>query len=82
MDVIKSRMIKLAEALSPKEADKVADHIEAMMGIQYVEVYEDRIEITYDLLEVMEFQMAKQKKLLSPARRGGECYKFCFISLN
>ena len=57
MEVIKGRMIKLAEPLLRGEADKVTDHIEAMMGIQYVEVHEDRIEITYDLLEVTESQI-------------------------
>ena len=57
MEVTKSRMIKLAEPLSRDEADKVTDYIDAMMGIQYVEVHDDCIEITYDLLQATESQI-------------------------
>lgn len=57
MEVIKSRVIKLAEPLSRDQADTVIDYIEAMMGVQFVEVHEDNIEITYDLLQVTESQI-------------------------
>jgi len=56
-EVIKTRTIKLAESLPRELADKVVDYIEAMMGIQYVEVHEDCVEITYDLLQVTESQI-------------------------
>lgn len=57
MEVIKTRTLKLAEPLPRELADKVFDYIEAMMGIQYVEVHDDCIEITYDLLQVTESQL-------------------------
>jgi len=57
MEVIKSRIIKLSDPLSSEQVDKVTEYIEAMMGIQFVEVHEDCIEITYDLLQVTESQI-------------------------
>jgi YHS domain-containing protein len=56
-EVIKTRTIKLAEPLPQELADKVTDYIEAMMGIQYMEIHEDCIEITYDLLQITESQI-------------------------
>ena len=56
-EVIKTRVLKLAEPLPRELGDKVVDFIEAMMGIQYVEVHDDCVEITYDLLQVTESQI-------------------------
>jgi YHS domain-containing protein len=57
MEVIKKRTLKLDEPLPQEIADKVIDYIEAMMGIQYVEIDGDCIEITYDLLQATEAQI-------------------------
>ncbi len=57
MELIKTRTLKLAEPLPQELADKVIEYIEAMMGIQFVEVDGDRIEITYDLLQATEEQI-------------------------
>jgi len=56
-EVIKTRTLKLAEPLPQEIADKVIDYIEAMMGIQYVEIDDDSINITYDLLQATESQI-------------------------
>ncbi len=57
MEVIKTRTLRLADPLPREMADKVIDYIEAMMGIQYVEVDGDYIHITYDLLQATESQI-------------------------
>ena len=57
MELIKTRTLKLAEPLPQELADKIIEYIEAMMGIQFVEVDGDRIDITYDLLQATEEQI-------------------------
>ncbi len=57
VEIIKTRTLKLAEPLSRELADRVIDTISAMMGIQHVEVYDDCIEISYDLLQATEEQI-------------------------
>jgi len=57
MEVIKTRTLKLADPLPRELVEKVTEYIQAMMGIQYVEVHDDCIEITYDLLQATETQI-------------------------
>lgn len=56
-EVLKRRTLKLSEPVPQEIADKIIDHIEAMMGIHYVEISGDRIDITYDLLQATEAQI-------------------------
>lgn len=56
-EVMKKRSLKLAELLPQEIADKVIDYIESMMGIHYVEINGDRVDITYDLLQATEAQI-------------------------
>jgi len=57
VEIIKTRTLKLAEPLSRDLADRVIDTLSAMMGIQHVEASDDRIEISYDLLQATEEQI-------------------------
>jgi len=57
VEVIKTRVLQLAEPLPQDVADKVTDTIEAMMGIQHVEINGEQIEISYDLLQATEEQI-------------------------
>lgn len=56
-DYYKYRTLRLAETLPTEVADKLAEHVRAMMGIQYIEVYADEIEISYDPNQVTESQI-------------------------
>jgi len=56
-EIIKTRTLKLAEPLPREVADKVIDYIESMMGTHYVEINEDRIDITYDFLQATKYQI-------------------------
>lgn len=55
--VLKSRKLKLDEPLSVEVANKVLDSIQAMMGINHIEIDGDIISITYDLLQATEAQI-------------------------
>ena len=56
-EIIKTRTLKLAEPLPQEVANRVIDYIENMMGTHYVEINEDRIDITYDFLQATESQI-------------------------
>ena len=57
VEVLKKRTLKLAEPLPQEVADQVIDYIKSMMGIHYVKINGDCIEITYDLLQATESQI-------------------------
>jgi len=56
-EIIKTRTLKLAEPLPQEVADRVVDYLKNMMGTHYVEINEDRIDITYDFLQATESQI-------------------------
>ncbi len=49
--------LKLAETLPMVVVDKLTEDLREMMGIQYVEVYNDEIEISYDPFQATESQL-------------------------
>lgn len=51
--VIKQRMLRLAQPLTPEQAGVVVEALQSMMGIRSVTVEGDSVTITYDLLEAM-----------------------------
>lgn len=55
--VLKKRKLKLDEPLPQEATDLFVECIEAMMGIHYIEINGNRIDITYDLLQVTESQI-------------------------
>jgi len=58
--ILKSRKLKLDEPLSTGIAKKVLDDIQAMMGINHIEINGDTIYITYDLLQATEAQIEEE----------------------
>ncbi|MDX1250666.1 MAG: YHS domain-containing protein [Gammaproteobacteria bacterium] len=67
---IKRRRLHLAAPLHPMGATMVADDLLAMRGIRNVDVQGERMEITYDLLEVSAEQI--EKKLMEIGVKMGE----------
>ena len=61
--ILKSRKLKLDELLSADLAKKVLDNIQAMMGINHIEIEGDTIYISYDLLQATEAQI--EEKIVS-----------------
>jgi len=58
--VLKKRRLKLAEPFPQEVAEQFIEYIEAMMGINTIEINGNRIEITYDLLQATELQIEKK----------------------
>jgi YHS domain-containing protein len=52
LEVLKKRRLHVAQFLSPSQSDRLIGALQAMMGIKSVAVDGDKIEITYDLLQV------------------------------
>jgi YHS domain-containing protein len=52
LEVLKKRRLHVARSLSPSQSDSLIGALQAMMGIKFVAVDGDKIEITYDLLQV------------------------------
>ena len=63
--ILKKRRLKLAEPFPQEVADQFIEYIKTMMGIKHVEIDDNGIEITYDLLQATELQI--EKKLLKQA---------------
>ena len=58
--ILKKRKLKLDEPLSADVAKKVLENIQAMMGINNIEIDGDTINITYDLLQATEAQIERE----------------------
>ena len=58
--VLKKRRLKLAEPFPQEVSDQFIEYIEAMMGINSIEINGNCIEITYDLLQATELQIEKK----------------------
>ena len=58
--VLKKRTLKLAEPFPKEVADQFIEYIEAMMGIQSININRKSITIVYDLLQVTESQIEKK----------------------
>ena len=58
--VLKKRRLKLAEPFPLEVADQFIEYIKTMMGIKHVEIDDNSIEITYDLLQATELQIEKK----------------------
>ncbi|MFQ5644558.1 MAG: YHS domain-containing protein [Thiogranum sp.] len=56
-EVLKHRKLKLDEALPDDLARQVIASVKEMMGIRYIEITADTIDIKYDLLQVTEAQI-------------------------
>lgn len=52
LQVIKKRRLRLAISLSTSQANRLIEALQAMMGIVFVDVDGDKIDIAYDLLQV------------------------------
>ncbi|MDZ4141558.1 MAG: YHS domain-containing protein [Methylotenera sp.] len=52
LEVLKQRRLHVVRFLSSSQADSLIEALQAMMGIKSVKVDGDKIEITYDLLQV------------------------------
>ncbi|MES0327385.1 MAG: hypothetical protein ABUK13_04250 [Gammaproteobacteria bacterium] len=50
-EIIKQRVLKLNEQLTDEQADMLCTEIAKMMGIKNIAIKEDRINITYDLMQ-------------------------------
>jgi len=60
--VIKRRRVHLAESLSSNGVLIVKDELQTMMGIKEIQISENTIEITYDLLQVTLQQIENKLK--------------------
>ena len=58
-DAIRSRTLMLSEPISQELADKMVDAVLDMMGVQTIIVQDNRIQVTYDLLQVTEVQIVE-----------------------
>jgi len=58
-EVLKQRRLKLSEPLSAETEARLIERVQSMMGIKRVEVEDDIVHITYDLLEATEAQIEK-----------------------
>jgi len=56
-EVLKRRRLKLSEPLSEETRARLIEQVQSMMGIKRVEVENDIVDITYDLLEATEAQI-------------------------
>ncbi|HFD79671.1 MAG TPA: YHS domain-containing protein [Gammaproteobacteria bacterium] len=55
--VWKRRRLRLSEPLTPESRMRLAEQLESMMGIKGVDIEDQTIDITYDLLEATEAQI-------------------------
>lgn len=55
--VYKQRRLKLDRPLSPEMAQTVRNAVQAMMGIERLEIEGDNVKVTYDLLQATEVQV-------------------------
>ncbi len=60
LEVLKQRRLHIAQALSSHQAKKLIETLEEVMGIKSVEVNGDKIDITYDLLQITAGQIEKK----------------------
>lgn len=51
-DIYEFQIVELAETLPVEVADKLTEHVRAMMGIQYIEIYDGEMEISFDPKQV------------------------------
>lgn len=51
LEVLKQRRLRVAQPLSPSQAESLIGALQAMMGIKSISVDGDKIEMTYDLLQ-------------------------------
>jgi YHS domain-containing protein len=58
--VYKQRLLKLDKSLTPEMAETVLDNVQAMMGIEQLEINGDVIKVTYDLLQATEAQIESE----------------------
>ncbi len=58
-EILKRRTIRLDEPLESEVTDLLTPYLMEMMGVKEVTVEGDKIEITYDLLQVTESQIEK-----------------------
>ena len=58
--IFKQRRLKLDRPLPPDSVDSVLDAVQAMMGIERIEIDGDVIRITYDLLQATEAQIESE----------------------
>ena len=56
-DFYRHTILKLPEALPVVVADKLTAYVRTMMGIQYIEAYDDEIELSYDPKQATESQI-------------------------
>jgi len=58
--VLKKRRLKLAEPFPQEVSSQFIEYIEAMMGVQHIEINGNCIDITYDLIQVTELQIEEK----------------------
>ncbi len=58
-EIVKRRTMRLAEPLDREVTDLLVPYLEEMMGVKSVVVNGDKIDITYDLLQVTEIKIEK-----------------------
>lgn len=58
-EVLKRRTMRLAEPLGSEVIDLLIPYLMAMMGVKAVVVEGDKVDISYDLLQVTEMQIEK-----------------------
>jgi len=58
--VLKQRRLKLDTPPTPDMAEKIIDSVQAMMGIERLEIDGDVIRITYDLMQATEAQIERE----------------------
>ena len=56
-DFYRHTILKLPETLPVDVADRLTAYVRKMMGIQYIEVYDDEIELSYDPKQVTDSQI-------------------------
>ncbi|MGD2056967.1 MAG: YHS domain-containing protein [Gammaproteobacteria bacterium] len=58
--VFKQRRLKVDRPLSPEMAEHITDAVQAMMGIERIEIDGEIIKLTYDLLQATEAQIESE----------------------
>jgi len=76
-EILKRRTMRLAEPLDNEVSELLIPYLMEMMGVKEVVVEDDKVHITYDLLQVTEMQIEKALVEVSIQLGGGWLERLC-----
>lgn len=63
--LIKQRQLRLAKPCAPDEVKEIETHLLALMGVTGVTIQDDRLQISYDLMQVTQLRIEQALKELA-----------------